>query len=133
MKLFDGSSVFAIAAHMAADMPVSPDKGNGEDMTPPPVAPKKRGKAKKKGELADETTLDRTESLPEEVKPAPTTPPSQDAPSLDTGRRAATWLRKRKRSGSSSPAIGPPDTPRTLRPWKAIRWSRRRRSTSCSP
>jgi hypothetical protein len=46
-RLLADSSVYAIAAHMAADMPVSPDKGNGEDMTPPPAIEKAR-KAKEK-------------------------------------------------------------------------------------
>jgi hypothetical protein len=84
-RLIAGSSMYAVATRMAADMPVSPDKGNGEDIGPPPPeleksAPKRKRKAKGNGA---EETLNRAESLPEEAAPAPEQLPSQDAPSLD--------------------------------------------------
>jgi hypothetical protein len=89
-KLHENASLHTLVAMMAADTPVSPAPGNGQDPTPP-AAPNRhdrrasKAKAAKaaKAKPAAETTLDRAESLPEEVEPAPKTPPSQDAPSLD--------------------------------------------------
>jgi hypothetical protein len=65
------SSMFAIVARAAADTPVSPEPGNGQDKAPPPElkekAAKRRGKAKGNGE-------EERSPLPDEAAPAPELP-----------------------------------------------------------
>jgi hypothetical protein len=59
MKYLHGTtSLVAIAAQMAADTPVSPDPGNGEDKAPPPITPTKSKRRAKltKGEPTVQVT-----------------------------------------------------------------------------
>jgi hypothetical protein len=65
--LYNTSSPFAIVARMAADAPVSPDRGNGEDTSPPPEL--KRAAPKRKVKAAEERP-----PLPDETEPAPELP-----------------------------------------------------------
>jgi hypothetical protein len=61
--LLNNSSLLAIVARMAADTPISPGQGNGEELTPPPMMEKAR-KAKEKLDKPEAASAEASASHP---------------------------------------------------------------------
>ena len=104
-KLFSNSSMFAIVAKMAADTPVEPASGNGEDKAPLPDLMKQKGPRKiVKPEVA-------SVELPAEASPPPPQSTEQQPPAArirpDYSKARAKRLQPNTVGDPEDPPSGP--------------------------